>query len=160
MSEQTQRPAPHQAADHLDREPAPCVADEADGTEVSRLPSVSDAVAAQDSMEGRRVASRGVSLPPSPAQCPSLAALSEQSDLLVDPFAEPLAIAELCQLAGQPERIVSFLASGVNAQQVRRALLESRAQRAEITSAIDPDAGFQAGSADQGPLMAAVKKLS
>lgn len=74
--------------------------------------------------------------------------------------ADALAIAELCQLAGQPQRIVGFLASGADAVQVRKALLEGRAQSPEISSVIHPDAAAKAASPDQSPLMAAVKKLT
>jgi len=74
--------------------------------------------------------------------------------------ADALAIAELCQLAGQPQRTVGFLASGADAVQVRKALLEGRAQSPEISSVIHPDAAATASSPDQGPLMAAVKKLT
>ncbi len=74
--------------------------------------------------------------------------------------ADALAIAELCQLAGQPQRIVGFLASGADPQQVRKALLEGRAQSPEISSVIHPDAAAKATSTDQSPLMAAVKKLT
>ena len=74
--------------------------------------------------------------------------------------ADALAIAELCQLAGQPQRTVGFLASGADAVQVRKALLEGRAQSPEISSVIHPDAAAKAASPDHGPLMAAVKKLT
>lgn len=74
--------------------------------------------------------------------------------------ADALAIAELCQLAGQPQRIVGFLASGADAVQVRKTLLEGRAQSPEISSVIHPDAAAKAASPDQSPLMAAVKKLT
>lgn len=74
--------------------------------------------------------------------------------------ADALAIAELCQLAGQPQRTVGFLASGADAQQVRKALLEGRAQSPEISSVIHPDAAAKTTSPDQSPLMAAVKKLT
>ena len=74
--------------------------------------------------------------------------------------ADALAIAELCQLAGQPQRTMGFLASGADAQQVRKALLEGRARSPEISSVIHPDAAAKATSPDQSPLMAAVKKLT
>lgn len=77
--------------------------------------------------------------------------------------AEALTIAELCQLAGQSQRITAFLAQGVTSTQVRQSLLASRAQSEEISSSIHPDAALKAnpGSAnDAGALMAAVKKLT
>lgn len=77
--------------------------------------------------------------------------------------AEAFTIAELCQLAGQSQRITAFLAQGATSTQVRQSLLASRAQSEEISSSIHPDAALKAqpGSAnDAGALMAAVKKLT
>ena len=77
--------------------------------------------------------------------------------------AEALTIAELCQLAGQSQRITAFLAQGATSTQVRQSLLASRAQSEEISSSIHPDAALKAspGNAnDAGALMAAVKKLT
>ena len=73
--------------------------------------------------------------------------------------ADALAIAELCQLAGQPQRIAAFLAEGASESQVRRTLLASRAESPEITSVIHPDAATSTASPEQNPLMKAVKKL-
>jgi signal peptide peptidase SppA len=74
---------------------------------------------------------------------------------------EALAIAELCQLAGQSDRTVSFLSQRMSAAQVRQALLASRAQSEEITSHIHPDAAVPASvpTAHNNALMAAVKRL-
>ena len=76
--------------------------------------------------------------------------------------AEAVAIAELCQLAGQSDRIATFLTQGVSASQVRQTLLASRAQSEEISSVIHPDAVQKSSGAtsDTGALMAAVKKLT
>ena len=76
--------------------------------------------------------------------------------------AESVAIAELCQLAGQSHRIAAFLTQGISAAQVRQTLLASRAQSEEISSLIAPDAAPKATSTagDPGALMAAVKKLT
>ena len=77
--------------------------------------------------------------------------------------AEALTIAELCQLAGQSQRITAFLAQGATSTQVRQSLLASRAQSEEISSSIHPDAALKASPAnanDAGALMAAVKKLT
>jgi hypothetical protein len=75
---------------------------------------------------------------------------------------EAVAIAELCQLAGQSDRVAAFLTQGVSAAQVRQSLLASRAQSEEVTSLIHPDAVLKTsgGASDAGLLMAAVKKLS
>lgn len=74
--------------------------------------------------------------------------------------ADALAVAELCQLAGHPERTAAFLAEGASEAQVRRALLAARAESLEITSLIHPDAQAPETHPDQNPLMKAVKKLT
>ena len=74
--------------------------------------------------------------------------------------AEAITIAELCQLAGQSDRIATFLAHGVSANQVRQTLLASRAQSQEISSVIHPDAVSKTSASEPGALMAAVKKLT
>ncbi len=74
--------------------------------------------------------------------------------------ADAVAIAELCQLAGQPQRIAGFLAKGTSETEVRKALLASRAEGQEIQSHLNPDAVSQTASADHNPLMKAVKKLT
>ena len=76
--------------------------------------------------------------------------------------AQAVSIAELCQLAGQSNRIATFLTQGLSASQVRQTLLASRAQSEEITSLIAPDAAPKSAGAagDTGALMAAVKKLT
>ena len=73
--------------------------------------------------------------------------------------AEALAIAELCQLAGQPQRIAGFLAEGATPDQARRALLASRAESPEIASRLHPDAPAQEASPEHGPLMRAVRRM-
>ena len=103
-----------------------------------------------------------------PAQSPAESSTTATADDLVDDVVKPatqaaradaLAIAELCQLAGQPQRIVTFLAEGASESHVRRTLLASRAESPEITSVIHPDAANKAASPEQNPLMKAVKKL-
>jgi signal peptide peptidase SppA len=73
--------------------------------------------------------------------------------------AEALAIAELCQLAGQTQRIVGFLAEGATPDQVRRTLLASRAESPEIASRLNPNAPAQEASPEHGPLMRAVRRM-
>ncbi len=51
-----------------------------------------------------------------------------------DPQAEAVAIAELCLLAGRPERTTEFLAARMSAAQVRQVLLQARADQVEIAS--------------------------
>ncbi|CAK0777953.1 capsid assembly protease [Gammaproteobacteria bacterium] len=69
--------------------------------------------------------------------------------------AEAQTIAELCQLAGCPERISAFLAHGATESQVRQALLAYRAEQPRIDSHIDPNA-----SMGKNPMLAAVKRLN
>jgi signal peptide peptidase SppA len=106
---------------------------------------------------------------PPPAQSPAESPSVETTDDVVDDAvktatqaarADALAIAELCQLAGQPQRIATFLAEGASESQVRRVLLASRAESPEITSVIHPDAANKAASPEQNLLMKAVKKLT
>ncbi len=113
--------------------------------------------------------------PPEPEGAPATPPAPAQPEIVKDPGAgvedavnaaaktaraDALEIAELCQLAGQPQRITAFLAQGTSATQVRRTLLESRTQSQEITSLIHPDAVAKASSPEQNPLMQAVKKLT
>lgn len=74
--------------------------------------------------------------------------------------ADAVAIAELCQLAGQPQRIAAFLAAGTSETQVRRMLLSARADSVEISSVLHPDASAAPASPEQSPLLKAVKKLT
>ena len=73
--------------------------------------------------------------------------------------AQALAVAELCQLAGHPERTAAFLAQGTSQAEVRRTLLAARATSVEIASLIAPDAAASRSTqALANPLMAAVNK--
>jgi len=74
---------------------------------------------------------------------------------------EAVAIAELCQLGGCPERTAEFLAAGLSETDVRRALLAARTQSPEIGSAIHPDAhAAHRASPEHNPLIKAVKHLA
>lgn len=53
---------------------------------------------------------------------------------IADAHAEATAIAELCLLAGSPERTTEFLAARLSAAQVRQVLLQARADQVEIAS--------------------------
>ena len=100
---------------------------------------------------------------PAPAVVPATPAVNDTAlaAAVSSVKAEAVAIAELCQLAGQSNRIASFLAQGLSAFQVRQTLLASRAQSEEITSLIAPEAPKSKGTAgDTSALMAAVKKLT
>lgn len=72
---------------------------------------------------------------------------------------EAQAIAEICLIAGAPQRTAEFLASGMTEAQVRRALLEARAEQPEIASRITADAGTTVRP-ESSPVVAAVKKLA
>jgi hypothetical protein len=69
------------------------------------------------------------------------------------------AIAELCLIAGQSQRTAEFLAAGLSEAQVRRALLEARADQPDITSRITAEAGTRLHP-ENSPVVAAVKKLT
>lgn len=69
------------------------------------------------------------------------------------------AIAEMCLIAGQSQRTAEFLAAGYSEAQVRRALLDARADQPEIASRITADAGTSQHPEDS-PVVAAIKKLT
>ena len=73
--------------------------------------------------------------------------------------AEAQAIAELCLIAGSPERTAEFLAANMNQAQIRQVLLNDRAEQPEITSRITADAGVRQ-QPEESPIVAAAKKLS
>jgi capsid assembly protease len=77
----------------------------------------------------------------------------------MDTRAEAHAIAELCLLAGQPQRTAEFLASGMSQAQVRTTLIEARAQQPEIQSHITTEASTQSQETNN-LLMAATQKLT
>jgi hypothetical protein len=55
-------------------------------------------------------------------------------------YADAVEVAELCQLAGVPERTASYLAAQTPVANVRRTLLALRADGSEITSHLTPEA--------------------
>lgn len=69
------------------------------------------------------------------------------------------AIAELCLIAGTPQRTAEFLSAGLTEAQVRRALLDVRAEQPEIASRITADAGTSLRP-EHSPVVAAAKKLA
>jgi signal peptide peptidase SppA len=73
-------------------------------------------------------------------------------------ISEAQAIAELCLIAGAANRTAEFLAAGMNAAQVRRVLLDARAEQAYIVSHITADAAVPTAAASS-PVIDAVKKL-
>lgn len=74
------------------------------------------------------------------------------------------AIAEVCLLAGCPDRAAEFIAAGKTEADVRRILIDARAARSEaddIRSTITVDAGTQnLDRPEASPIVAAVKKLT
>jgi len=74
------------------------------------------------------------------------------------------AIAELCLLAGCPDRAAEFIATGKSQADVRRVLVDARAAQsdaADIRSTITVDAGTQSlDRPEASPIVAAVKKLT
>ena len=77
-----------------------------------------------------------------------------------DPQGEAVAVAELCLLAGCPERTTEFLAARMSAAQVRQVLLQARADQVEIASHLTvtgtPGATNAANAAN--PVVDAVRK--
>lgn len=74
------------------------------------------------------------------------------------------AIAEVCMLAGCPDRAAEFIAAGKTEAEIRRVLIDARAAQTEATeirSTITADAGTAVPSQpDTSPIVAAVKKLT
>ena len=87
------------------------------------------------------------------------AAIPAKNPTEVSGRTEAQAIAELCLIAGHSSRTAEFLASGMSEAQVRRALLNARAEQPEIASRINLDA-IAAHRSDSSPVVAAVKKLN
>lgn len=72
---------------------------------------------------------------------------------------EAVEIAQLCTLAGSPERIVTFLETGSRPEQVRKALLDAKAQSApEILSWLDGH-GTPTDASAGNPMLVAAKRL-
>jgi signal peptide peptidase SppA len=74
------------------------------------------------------------------------------------------AIAEMCLIAGCPDKAAEFIAAGKTEADVRKALITMKAERQspEILSTIDPDNAAAADSptSTHNPLLSAVKKLT
>ena len=98
---------------------------------------------------------------PDEAPQPETTASSQRTPPVANGRVEAQAIAELCLIAGQSQRTAEFLASGASEAQVRRALLEARADQPEITSRITADTGTGTTlRPEDSPVVAAVKKLT
>lgn len=77
---------------------------------------------------------------------------------------EMQAIAELCLIAGHPDKSAEFIAAGKTETDVRQLLLTMKAanQSPEIRSTIDPDkaAAAESPTSPHNPLISAVKKIT
>ena len=89
---------------------------------------------------------------------PGMAKAAEIAAAVEAARADARAIADLCLLAGCPEKTAGFLAQGLSQEAVREALLEYRAQAPEIASHIDPQRLSPAASLDDNPVVAAARK--
>lgn len=75
-----------------------------------------------------------------------------------DAHTDAVAIAELCLLAGCPERTTEFLAARMTAAQVRQVLLQARADQVEIASHHLAAAAPAAAATAANPVLDAVRK--
>ena len=75
-----------------------------------------------------------------------------------DAHSDAVAIAELCLLAGCPDRTTEFLAARMSAAQVRQVLLQARADQVEIASHHLADAAPAAAASTANPVLDAVRK--
>ena len=91
------------------------------------------------------------SLPTAPLAAPAQAPAA-------DAHTDAVAIAELCLLAGCPERTTEFLAARMRAAQVRQVLLQARADQVEIASHHLADAAPAAAATTANPVLDAVRK--
>lgn len=114
--------------------------------------------------------------PPAPAQEPAEEIATAPETIPVDQDSvrvaevrqdvrrETQAIAELCLLAGHPDKSAEFIAAGKTEAGVRQLLLTMKAthQSPEIRSTLDPDKSFDAKSptSPANPLILAVKKIT
>ena len=105
------------------------------------------------------VADEVTETPGTPTLQPEAVAQTITASKPVDTRAEAHAIAELCLLAGQPQRTAEFLASGMTQAQVRTTLIEARAQQPEIQSHITTEASTHSQETNN-LLMAATQKLT
>ena len=99
----------------------------------------------------------GPAVAPAPP-APATSAVSSAVSPPADPYADAVAVAELCLLAGCPERTTEFLAARLSASQVRQVLLQARADQVEIASHHLADAAPAAAATTANPVADAVRK--
>lgn len=101
---------------------------------------------------------------PAPETIPITEATAQLMEARQEIRREAQAIAELCLLAGHPDKAAQFIAAGQTEAEVRQLLLSMKAahQSAEILSAIDPDKAVETQSitSNNNPLISAVKKIT
>lgn len=104
---------------------------------------------------------------PEPAPAPVPTAPESHAAALaharMDATAEAQAIAELCLIAGCPQRTAEYLAAGMTQTEVRHALLAARAEQPEIRSTITSEASTASVISlrpESSPVVAAVKRLN
>ena len=97
---------------------------------------------------------------PTPAATPPIAPTVETTAVVAEAHTEAVAIAELCLLAGSPERTTEFLAARLTAAQVRQVLLQARADQVEIASHHAPvnTTGAMTVANATNPVLDAVRK--
>ena len=98
---------------------------------------------------------------PTPVATPLAAPTVETTAVVAaEAHTEAVAIAELCLLAGCPERTTEFLAARLSAAQVRQVLLQARADQVEIASHHAPvnTTGAMTVANATNPVLDAVRK--
>jgi signal peptide peptidase SppA len=92
------------------------------------------------------------------ATASTLASATPSGEHIPSPAGDAHAIAEMCLLAGASERTAEFLAARMTEAQVRRLLIDTRANQPEIASRVTPGAATSS-QPQASPVIAAVKKL-
>lgn len=100
---------------------------------------------------------------PTPAAALPEASAAAVAQARAEAASEAQAIAELCLIAGCPQRTAEYLSAGLSQTDVRRALLNARAEQTEIRSTITAEASTTSvlqSRPEASPVVAAVKKLN
>lgn len=102
---------------------------------------------------------------PTPAPMPSApeANATTLAQARAEATTQAQVIAELCLIAGCPQRTAEYLGAGLSEAEVRRVLLNARAEQPEIRSTITAEASTASvlqSRPEASPVVAAVKKLN
>ncbi len=150
------------------------------------MPQENPAPIIHPSAEASTASVAAAPLPPSPvAAAPTATAIAATPESLANLISEARkdgalaatqhlqqsvqAIAEMCLIAGCPDRAAQFIAAGKTEAEVRRTLIEARASASDalgIQSTLPAAAGTGTGSTSpsaspqSSPIVAAVKKLN